>query len=71
MPRREVPLRNQVYAYWRAAFDLRLTAQRGGDVDADLNELLDLADFTDHPPLRRAVIENAAAFAGFKRAEAV
>ena len=53
---REVPLENQVYAYWWACRDLRLAREcQLNDEDA-FADLADLATFTDHAGLRRVCL---------------
>lgn len=53
---RDVPLEGQVQAYWRTCHDLRLAQEAGDDDRFEVEELADLARFTDHPPLRQACL---------------
>lgn len=48
---RGAPLEGQIQAYWRACHDLRLAREANADDRDGIEDLADLADFTDHPPL--------------------
>lgn len=53
---RQPPLEGQVQAYWLTCRDLRLSRGLGLDDSADIEELADLAAFTEHARLRAACL---------------
>lgn len=53
-----VPLEGQVQSYWRSCRDLRL-AREAGEADVDsVEDLADLAAFTNHTGLRAACLSH-------------
>jgi hypothetical protein len=55
---RDCPLEGQIQAYWRACHDLRLARDSGGEDFLEVEEIADLARFTDHPPLKYACLSH-------------
>lgn len=55
---RQPPLEGQIQAYWWMCHDLRLNREAGEDESADLEEIADLASFTEHERLRNACLSH-------------
>ncbi len=51
-----VPLEGQVQVYWRTCLDLQLVRAAGDDDRGEIEELFDLAGFTDSARLRVACL---------------